>query len=323
MNAIIKMIVNAGHDMMTAINPRRTANSAYRSYFSHSIDFDKPKDLFEKIFWMELYSDTYLWTSCADKFLVRDYVKEKVGGEVLADLLGVYDNPQQINWEALPNEFVLKPNHGSGDAIIVRDKKRIDKNAVEKNLNKSLKSTYGFSNAQFHYCKIKPKIVAEQFLTSDEYQRVISPNSLIDYKIWCFNGSPRFIWVAYDRTRDNLKMSLYDTEWNELPEYLYSNPHYTYHPEIKIPEPACLKKMLEIASALSNPFPECRVDLYVVKGKPYFGELTFSSGFGYFTEKFYQIMGEMTDMSKIENTGLINVKPLLLSILKNNVKYLF
>ena len=149
-----------------------------------------------------------------------------------------------------------------------------------------------------HYVSIKPCIIAEEMLIPGDEEKTLSPHSLIDYKFWCFAGHVESVWVAYDRTHENgVNMKLYDLEWNELQDVLISSDYYTYQ-ETKIPEPKCFKEMIEMASKLSQPFPEVRVDLYVINDKPYFGELTFSSGLGFFTQDYYNHLGDLTDIKR-------------------------
>lgn len=281
--------------------PEIEINRCYNSCCGKRPNLEDPKDLIEKICWMELHCDTSLWTKCTDKYSVRDYIKSKGLDSFLPELLGKWDNAKDIDLTKLPNEFVLKTNNGCETVYVVKDKRKEDWKAVRKKFNQWLKLPFGYHNAELHYSRIKPCIIAEELLHQSEEDQNFSPNSLIDYKIYSFRGKPECIWVAYDRTHEGVKMMLVDKDWNVLEDKMKLNNHYHYHSENKIPKPKCLEKMLEIASVLSEDFPEVRVDLYVIGGRPYIGELTFSSGFGFFTNEYYRFLGDQVVLpSKIK-----------------------
>lgn len=264
----------------------------FRRYFKREINLVRPRNLVEKYFWLELNTDLSLMSLCADKYRVREFVTNRGCGDTLNELYGKWDSADCIDWDRLPPNFILKVNHGSGDVIIVNDKSQINKKEISEYLDSLLKRKYGQINAQYHYTLIKPCIIAEKLLHND----CQFSSSLIDYKIWCFNGEPKYIWVAYDRKRNSLKMDLFNLGWESLPQYLVSSNHYFYDPSNKIPKPQNLDQMLDVASKLSKGFPEVRVDLYSVSNKVYFGELTFTSGYGYFTDEFYNHLGALTKL---------------------------
>jgi hypothetical protein len=281
-------------------NPKAEANRAYYTVFKKNIDWDNPRDLVEKINWLQLHTDTSLWTKYADKYLVRDYVKECGYEDNLPDLYGKWENVDNIDFSVLPDEFVLKSNNGCGTVLIVKDKKNIKLNNVKKKLKRWLNLPYGYRAAQLHYLKIEPCIIAEELLVNNEEDILISSNSIIDYKIYCINGEPEAIWVAYDRTHDGVYHTMYDINWIKHPELLVSTNYYSYH-EREIPKPKCLDDMLEMCRKLSRPFKQVRVDLYVIKNKPIFGEMTFATGIGFFTEEFYNYLGSKIDLSEFYN----------------------
>ena len=156
----------------------------------------------------------------------------------------------------------------------------------------------GYSNAQLHYLPIKPCIIAEELLHPSEEDKRISPSSLIDYKIWCFSGKPVCILVTYDRKGGIHYVDMYDTEWNRKDDCL--NKKRAKFRDTPIPKPACLQQMVEMASVLSKPFPEVRVDFYVVNDSPVIGELTFSTGYGNYTLEMYDYLGSFIDLSKVK-----------------------
>ena len=244
-------------------DPRLAAFALYdRIYGNHdNFNIDEPKSLIEKITWLELNTDTSLWTLCADKYRMREYVARCGLEKYLPKLYGHWDNPDDIDFNQLPDEFVLKANNGCGTVKIIKDKSAINGKRLKKELKRWLKYKFGYMGAQTHYLSIKPCILAEELLHQDENQKIFSPKSMVDYKIWCINGEPECIWVAYNRFSGVVDMALFDLEWNPIPQNLNSTKHDVYRKSITIPKPQCLQEMLEIAQKLSQPFPEVRVDL--------------------------------------------------------------
>lgn len=271
--------------------PKYLANSIFKSRFKRNINWNNPQDLNEKIQWMKFYSDTSLWTLCADKFRVREYIKSKGLEDILVPLYGVWDNATQINFDMLPNSFILKTNHGSGDVVRVTDKSEIDRNSIISALNSLLRNKYGYTTAEPHYIDIKPCIIAEELLSSN----TSFSSTLVDYKIWCFNGIPHHIWACYDRKKGSVCVETHDLDWNYLPE---TSVFYDEFQDGggKVPRPTNLNKMIDIARILSRDFPIVRVDLYEVNGSVYFGEMTFTSQGGYmefYTQQFLHEMGKL------------------------------
>lgn len=275
-------------------NPKVIANKTYKSVFKKDINWNNPTDLVEKTQWLQLYSDTSLWTICADKFLVRAFVKERDCGEVLNELYGMWYKAEDIDWSTLPNSFVLKANHSCGQVILVNDKKLLDIKDTVRELNNWMKTVYGYSSAQLHYTKIQPCIIAEKLLINKKEPS----KSLIDFKIWCFNGVPENILVAHDRS-GNLTFSIYDLEWNNISDIVGIIESYQYRGP-KIAKPLSFDKMIEVAKKLSKDFPQVRVDFYDVDGQAVFGEMTFTNGFSTDTLEYLEFLGSKIDLSKVE-----------------------
>lgn len=288
-------------EISVKINPLIEINRCYKSAFNELPNLDNPQNLIEKIFWMEWNTDTALWTKCTDKYLMREYVKECGLVNYLPKLLAKWDIPNEIDFTNLPKSFIMKTNNGCGTCYIVKDKYKEDINKVKKIFKRWLKTNrQGYSNAQFHYLGIEPCIIAEELLPNTGVQKDISQNSLIDYKIWCFKGTPESILVVYDRTSEQYCLDLYDVNWNRIDDKLNLNGLFEFRKDVIIPKPACLEEMLKIASKLSESFPEVRVDFYVVDNKPVIGELTFSTGYGYFTKEYYNYLGDKCDISALK-----------------------
>lgn len=279
--------------IICSINPKILANLAYKSRFHKDIDWDNPKDLIEKIYWLQFNSDTTLWSKCADKYKVREYVAEKGLKNILNELYGVYDKVDEINWDTLPNQFVLKWNNGSGQVLIVKDKSKLNINATKKILSQWLTSNYGYEGAQLHYTRIKSCIIAEELLINT----IDTNKSLTDYKIWCFHGKPNFILVVYDRVGENYKLSAFDLEWNNISKQVLDHDKKHYGGD-DVSKPNSLDDMLEMSKTLSSEFIEVRVDFYEINQKPIFGELTFTTGYGNYSYECYCKLGEYIDLTK-------------------------
>ena len=281
-------------------NPKLAANLVYKRVFGKSINWENPQDLIEKISWMELYTDTSLWTKCADKYRVREYVKEKGCEETLVKLYGMWENPEEIDFDSLPNRFVLKANNGCGTVMIVKDKNKLNRKKTIKTLKSWIKRPFGYSSAQLHYLDIKRCIIAEELLVDENNK----DTALNDYKIWCFNGKVESILVVHDRKGLNgkdYKLSFFDRDWNNISEKtLKKGGKHFWGGEVE--KPSTLDKMIEYAEKLSADFPEVRADFYTFGGKVYFGELTFSTGYGTYSEEYYKYLGSKIDLSKLIKT---------------------
>ena len=275
------------HSLSIKLNPRIEMVRCFHKVFRRWPNIENPKNLIEKNYWLQLYSDTTMWSMCADKYRVREYVQSKGLSKYLNTIYNVWGSPEDIDFSELPQEYVLKTNNASGQVIIVRKNDNINSKAVKAQLSWWLRHPFGVSGGELHYLKIKPCIIAEKLIPSQEGEK-----SLIDYKIWCFSGEPFCILVVFERTMNTVSLALYDMNWTPMTQYLKNTRHATIRSDVVIPKPNCLDEMLFVAKVLSSGFPEVRVDLYNVNDRPVFGEMTFSTGFGYFTDEFYRILGD-------------------------------
>lgn len=276
-------------------HPKEVVNEIFAD-MGRTMHWDNPQTLDEKLQWLKFNTDTTMWTLLSDKYRVREYVKQKGLGDLLVPLIGKWDRVRDIEWETLPDRFIMKTNHGSADAKICTDKSKIDISAWKYHFILALHRTYGIGNIELHYSKIMPCIIAEELL--DASKQSIETSSLIDYKIWCVNGEPKYIWTCYDRTEDSVQVMFYDTEWKKRPEMCKDTPHYRMATET-LPPPRSLKRMIESARILAQGFPVVRVDFYEVEGKLYFGEMTFTAAGGFHTfqsDLFQQEIGEEIDL---------------------------
>lgn len=249
----------------------------YKRVTKEDLNLDNPQTFNEKIQWLKLYDSTALKSRLTDKYEVRKWIAEKIGENYLIPLLGVWDNFDDIDFSMLPNQFVLKANHGSGWNIIVKDKQKLNLVEARHTFNKWMTTNFAVKQSlELHYGPIIPKIIAEQYIQDIDGQ-------LNDYKVLCFNGKPTFIWVDLDRFTDH-RRNIYDLNWNLMP----FSVGYPQTPR-NIQAPKNLDEMIHLAEILCQGFAHVRVDFYDVNGKIYFGEMTFTSGNGgeTFTPKEY------------------------------------
>ena len=272
----------------------------FRQMFGRKIDLKNPKDINEKILWLSLFSDISEWSRMADKYAVRSYVKECGLDNYLIKLYGKWDKAEDIEWDKLPNQFVLKTNNGSGTVKLVSDKSKLNIPATIQLLDSWLQKKMSSSTTEFHYDSIKPCLIAEELLDFSKDNNISS--SAIDYKIWCFNGKAYYVWACANRNEKSTDVALFDREWNYLPEKSVFNEHYREQ-KVLVKKPENLEEMLEVAEKLAKPFPVVRVDLYNIAGHIYFGELTFTSLGGtmdFYTQDCLYEMGSLIDISGIK-----------------------
>ncbi len=268
-NLILNQSYEKNYQYYKNVNPKKYPKELknwYKIRTNNKLKLKKPQTFNEKIQWLKLYDSTPLKTNLTDKYLVRDYVKERVGEKYLVPLLGVWNNFDDINFNNLPNKFVLKANHGCGWNIVVKDKNQFNKNCAKIKFDRWMNTNYAYvSGFELQYKDIMPKIIAEEFIQNEG-------NDLYDYKVWCFSGKPEYIMFLAERSL-GLKMAFFDTSWNRMPFT------YTYPPlEKDVPKPDNLHELLELSRALSKGFSHVRVDFYRLDdGTFLFGEMTFTS----------------------------------------------
>ncbi|MBR3498023.1 MAG: hypothetical protein IKO05_03410 [Selenomonadaceae bacterium] len=248
----------------------------YRQWMGRELDLDNPKTYTEKINWLKLYDSTPLKARLADKFAVRDYVADKIGDDKLKPLLGAWDSFDEINFDELPDRFVLKCNHGSGMNIIVKDKNSLDMQQAREKINAWLTVDYGAGFFELHYSPIKRKIIAEKYFEEKN-------GSLRDYRVYCFNGEPIFVCVTEIWNHDEHKFNqvYYDLDWHDLGAMFEDAPLF----ETPIPKPENLKELLSYAKILCTKFPCVRVDLFNLENTVLFGEMTFIPNAGFIPYK--------------------------------------
>ncbi len=242
----------------------------YRIVFHESLHLKNPKTFNEKIQWLKLYDRNPEYHAMADKYAVRAYIGRVLGEKYLIPLLGVWQKAEDIDFKSLPDQFVLKCTHDSQSIVICHDKAKLDKEEAVRRLGEALKIDYSVLGREWAYHGIKPCIVAEELLTDE------SGDDLKDYKVFCFNGEPKFIQVDYDRFKGH-KRRLYTTDWNLMETKIT----YPDDADLIMPKPIFLDELLKISKKLSKDIPFLRVDCYITENQIYFGELTFYPGCGF------------------------------------------
>lgn len=241
----------------------------------NKLNLDSPLTFNEKLQWLKLYDRKAEYTIYSDKFAVREYIKKTIGEEYLIPIIGVYDTVDEIPWNELPNQFVLKCNHGSGCNIICKDKNNLDIDDAIKKLNKWIRKNYYYSTREWPYKNIRPRIVCEVYLGKLEEV----PN---DLKVMCFNGEAKLIELHVGRFSDGHTQDFYDTDWRKTP--ISQGGSFANNSAKLVPEPTCLKEMVMLSELLAKDIYHVRIDWYEINGRLYFGEITFfdASGFALF-----------------------------------------
>lgn len=244
----------------------------YWSRMGSKLNLANPESFNAKLQWLKLYDRKPEYTIMVDKYAVRRYIADTIGEEYLIPLLGVWDNPDYIDFDALPDQFVLKCNHNSGLGMcICKDKSKLDIAKVKAELRKGLKQDYYLTSREWPYKNVKPRIIAEKYM-SDEGKEELS-----DYKVLCFNGEPRIVEVHKGRFNGQHTQDCYDEFWNKTDIEQYDLPKTD---EI-MPKPVFLDEMLRLSRLLSKDLTHIRVDWYYTNSRLYFGELTFYDGSGF------------------------------------------
>ncbi|MDF2802080.1 MAG: glycosyltransferase [Anaerocolumna sp.] len=251
----------------------------YRGFMKRRLNLIKPEDFNEKLQWLKLHDRNPLYTKLVDKYEVRKYIAATIGKEYLIPLLGVYDSFDEIDFDKLPNEFVLKCTHDSGGLVICKDKATFNIQQAKEKINRCLGRNFFYLYREWPYKNVRPRIICEKYMVDE------SSIELKDYKFLCFNGKVKCSFVCLNRNSSTgLNVDFYDLDWKPMPfERHYPNSGIT------INKPRSYHEMVEFAERLSKDISFVRVDFYEVNGQLYFGELTFypGSGFEEFTPESY------------------------------------
>lgn len=269
----------------------------YRCKMGCSMDLNNPLTFSEKLQWLKLNDRNPAYTAMVDKYEVRSYITEKLGEDCLIPLLGVWSHPNEIDFNSLPKQFVLKCTHDSGGVVVCKDIEQLDVKAAKRRLEKCLKRNFFLIGREWPYKNVKPRIIAEEFLSDGKHE------DIWDYKFFCFSGVPTYCQVICGR-HSHKTMNFFDMDWRPQ-EFMRVSESGKVYPLAKeqIPQPATFNKMRMAAECLSEGIPFVRVDFYEVQGKMYFGEITFypASGFCAFEPKEWNYkLGEKIQLEKSE-----------------------
>lgn len=242
----------------------------YFHHFHRFANFKNPQTFNEKLQWLKLNDRNPLYTTLVDKYAVKKWVADKIGEQYIIPTLAVWKKAEDIDFDALPEQFVLKVNHDSGGLVICKDKAQLDRQAAVAKLSRALKNNGYWYGREWPYKNVKPCIIAEKYMEDENHQ-------LNDYKFMVFNGKVKCSFTCTERfSKDGLKVTFYDANWDIM-------PFERHYPRSKTPitKPLNYDEMVELAEKLSKDIPFVRVDFYSIKGKIYFGEMTFYPGSGF------------------------------------------
>lgn len=289
-----KSLILAIMDVLKIVPDEPYLKFLYRIRMGKKLNLHPPVTFNEKLQWLKIHDHNPEYSRLVDKSEVKKYIADTIGEQYVIPQLGIWDRAEDIDFDSLPDRFVLKCTHDSGSIVICRDKSRFDKEAAIKLLNKAVKRNFYNSKREWAYKGLKGRIIAEQYMEDTLVEGQSATGDLSDYKIFCFNGEPRTIFVVRGGHQDEsrVKRWMYDTNWK-----LYEAGFHGKQPRTDAEEkPAQLEEMLELARKLSRDIPFLRVDFYIINGKVYFGEMTFfhMSGCEKFSpESFDKTLGDM------------------------------
>lgn len=271
-NQEYRLRVNSKLGLYNNMDDKKFIEKMFKATMDYPLNLENPKSFNEKLQWLKLYDRNPLYTKLVDKYKVREYISEKIGEDYLIPLLGVWDDPEEIDFDSLPNKFVLKCNHNSGLGMcICTDKSKIDIKKVKNELKSGLAQNYYLNGREWPYKNVSRKIICEKYMTDE------TGKNLRDYKFYCFDGKPKIVGIYQDRNSDKETTGDFfdmNFEWVDLK---FGMPNALNKPQ----KPQKFQEMIKIAEILSEGMPEVRVDLYISNNKIYFGELTFFDGGGF------------------------------------------
>lgn len=248
----------------------------YKAVFGKEIDLENPQTFNEKLNWLKLHDRKEEYTTMVDKYEAKKYVSNIIGDEYIIPTIGIYDSFEKIDFDTLPQQFVMKCTHDSGGLVIVKDKSKLDYKKAKKKIEHCLKRNYFWNTREWPYKNVKPRIIVEKYMKDKNNEE------LRDYKFYCFNGKPKYLYVSEGmNNHKTARMDFFDIEFNLAPFWRNDYKRFNIKPE----KPMNFAKMIELSEKLSLNTKFLRVDFYEINNKVYFSELTFSPCAGYM--KFY------------------------------------
>ena len=247
----------------------------FKVRMGNELNLNNPQTFNEKIQWLKLYDRHPEYTMMVDKYAAKQYVASKIGDDYIIPTLGVWTKFDEIDFDKLPNQFVLNCTHDSGGLVICKDKSTLDITAAKRKIEHCLKRKYYYIHREWPYKNVPPRIIAEKYMTDNV--NTSTNETLKDYKFYCFDGKVRFLMINSDRnSKMSTKADYFDRDFNWL-DFTWGYEHANVRPV----KPDCFDEMISISEKLSKGLPHVRVDLYECNGQIYFGELTFYDGSGF------------------------------------------
>lgn len=255
------------------MDDREYLKSLYEIKMKKKLELDNPKTFNEKLQWLKLYDRKDIYTTMVDKYEVKEYVKNIIGEEYIIPTIGVYDSFDKIDFDKLPNQFVIKCTHDSGSTIICKDKNEFNIKRAKKDIERCIDTNFFYTFREWPYKNVKPRIIIEKYMKNS------NDDELIDYKFYCFNGKVDYVMICTGRQQGDTKFYYYNDKWELQKDMSYDG--INLKGELSLEKPINLDKMFEMVRNLSKGFKFIRIDLYEIQKKIYFGEFTFfpSAGF--------------------------------------------
>ncbi len=288
---VFKLILKLDYLNIIRVSDKLFLKLKYYTKIGKKLNIQNPKTFNEKLQWLKLYDRNTRYTEMVDKYDAKNYVSNIIGEDYVVPTIGIYKNFDDINFNDLPNQFVIKCTHDSGGLVICKDKRTLNQVIIRKKINKSLKKNYYYSGREWPYKDVKPRIIIEKYM-EDKKEKEIR-----DYKFFCFNGEPKIMYVSDNSHTDNQHSCFFDMNYKKINIKRKDYQEFKETPK----KPINFEKMIDFSKILSNGIPHVRVDWYEINGKLYFGELTFytCSGFIPFeNEKWDYEIGEMLKLPK-------------------------
>ena len=280
-----RFLILSGKGLYNNLSDEEFVTKMYRAVEGEDLDLSNPKSFSAKLQWLKLFNRKSIYSIMVDKYRARDFVKEKIGEQYLIPLIGVWDSPDDIDFDKLPDKFVLKCNHNSGLGMcICKSKRDIDWKKVKDELDRGIKQDYYLRWREWPYKNVPRKIICEQFMIDNS-----TDGTLTDYKFFCFNGEPKIMYISHDAS-ENATTDFYDMDFVKLPIRM-KDPNS----DKVMQKPECFEEMKELARVLSKDVPFLRVDFYYINNSIYFGELTFFHNAGFvkiYPEEWNYILGD-------------------------------
>lgn len=288
-----RFLIDAGRGKYNSLSDEEFLKKKFQAIFGYPLDLTNPRTFSEKIQWLKLYDRKREYTTYVDKYLVRDYIKHTIGEEYLIPLLGVWDDPKEIDFNILPDQFVLKCNHNSGQGMcICKRKSELNIDKVIADIYSGLAQDYYIVNREWPYKNVPRKVICEKYMVDE------SGDGLRDYKVLCFNGKARLVEFHQGRFTDHQTQDFYTSDWR-LTNISQSGFAEASEDREPAPAPSTLQEMIQLSEILAKDLIHVRIDWYSVNGRLYFGEITFydGSGFDKFDKMDYDLeLGRMIEL---------------------------